>query len=36
VAAGDLDGDGLPDLAVADLNSSSGVSILINDGKWAP
>jgi hypothetical protein len=32
---GDFNGDGLPDLAVANSDSRN-VSILINDGKWAP
>jgi hypothetical protein len=36
MAAGDLNGDGLPDLVVANLSANSGVSILINDGKWTP
>jgi hypothetical protein len=37
VAVGDFNGDGFPDLAVADvteLTSNASVSILINDGKW--
>jgi hypothetical protein len=33
MAVGDFNGDGLPDLALAD-SLSSGVSILLNDGKW--
>jgi hypothetical protein len=33
VAVGDFSGDGLPDLAVTDLDSNS-VSILDNDGIW--
>jgi hypothetical protein len=33
VAAGDFNGDGFPDLAVANLLSND-VSILLNDGKW--
>jgi hypothetical protein len=36
MAAGDLNGDGLPDLAVANTSANSGVTILINDGKWGP
>jgi hypothetical protein len=35
-AVADFNGDGLPDLAVADSDSNGGVSILFNDGKWAP
>jgi hypothetical protein len=34
--AGDFNGDGLPDLAVANASSNGGVSILINDGNWTP
>src|SRR5262249_8225552 len=36
LGAGDLNGDGLPDLAVANTSANSGVTILINDGKWTP
>jgi hypothetical protein len=39
IAVGDFNGDGLPDLAVADFANSvvkGGVSILINDGKRGP
>jgi hypothetical protein len=36
VAVGDFNGDGRPDVAVANVSSNGGVSILINDGKWAP
>jgi hypothetical protein len=34
VAAGDLNGDGYPDLAVADKTNT--ISILLNDGNWTP
>jgi hypothetical protein len=36
VAIGDFNEDGKPDLAVANYDSNGGVSVLINDGKWAP
>jgi hypothetical protein len=36
VAIGDFNGDGRPDVAVSNNSTSGGVSILINDGKWAP
>jgi hypothetical protein len=35
VAAGDFNGDGLPDLAVTS-DAFQSVDILINDGKWVP
>jgi hypothetical protein len=35
VAVGDFNGDGLPDLAVTSAGLNQ-VSILLNDGKWAP
>jgi hypothetical protein len=35
VAVGDFNGDGLPDLAVVNVFSND-VSILLNDGDWAP
>jgi hypothetical protein len=35
VAVADLNGDGLPDLVVANAYFDS-LSILFNDGKWAP
>jgi FG-GAP-like repeat/FG-GAP repeat len=35
LAAGDFNGDGLPDLAVVNSDARS-VSILLNDGKWMP
>jgi hypothetical protein len=34
-AVGDFNGDGLPDLAVGNVDTRS-VSILVNDGKWMP
>jgi tetratricopeptide (TPR) repeat protein len=36
VGIGDFNGDGRPDVAVANYDANGGVSILINDGKWAP
>ena len=35
LAVGDFNGDGFPDIAVANFFSNN-VSILLNDGKWAP
>jgi hypothetical protein len=35
LAVGDFNGDGLPDIAVTN-GSSNNISILLNDGKWAP
>ena len=35
LAVGDFNGDGLPDLAVVNVDARS-VSILLNDGKWSP
>jgi hypothetical protein len=35
IAVADFNGDGLPDLAVC-FGGLDQVSILLNDGKWAP